>query len=82
MYSLDCDYFTKDFTTIDALINYVMESGMDPSYEITKNGKPTAIIANTIKGKGVSFMEDDNNWHYKIPNEEEVKKSNIELGIN
>ena len=48
----------------------------------SKNGKPTAIIANTIKGKGVSFMEDDNNWHYKIPNTEEVKQSNIELGIN
>ena len=48
----------------------------------SKSGKPTAIIAHTIKGKGVSFMEDDNNWHYRIPNEEEVKKSNIELGIN
>ena len=47
-----------------------------------KNNKPTAIIAHTIKGKGVSFMEDDNNWHYRIPNEEEVKKSKIELGIN
>jgi transketolase len=43
--------------------------------------KPTAIIANTIKGKGVSFMEDDNNWHYRIPNEDEVIKAKIELGI-
>ena len=34
--------------------------------------KPTAIIANTIKGKGVSFMEDNNNWHYKSPNKEEL----------
>jgi transketolase len=47
----------------------------------SKNGKPTAIIANTTKGKGVSFMEDDNNWHYRIPNKEEVSKSKIELGI-
>lgn len=47
----------------------------------SKNGKPTAIIAHTVKGKGVSFMEDDNNWHYRIPNEEEVKKAKIELGI-
>ena len=46
------------------------------------NGKPTAIIAHTVKGKGVSFMEDDNNWHYRIPNAEEVKQSKIELGIN
>lgn len=36
------------------------------------NGKPTAIVAHTVKGKGVSFMEDDNNWHYRIPTEDEV----------
>ena len=46
-----------------------------------KNKKPFAIIANTIKGKGISFMEDDNNWHYKIPNELEVNKSKRELGL-
>ncbi len=34
------------------------------------SGKPVAIIAHTVKGKGVSFMEDDNNWHYRIPNAE------------
>ncbi len=42
-------------------------------------GKPAAIIANTIKGKGVSFMEDDNNWHYRIPNPEEVLAAKKEL---
>ena len=42
-------------------------------------GKPTAIIANTIKGKGVNFMEDDNNWHYKIPNFAEVEEAIIQL---
>jgi transketolase len=45
------------------------------------NGKPTAIIAHTVKGKGVSFMEDDNNWHYRIPTAEEVAQSKIELGV-
>jgi transketolase len=45
------------------------------------NGKPTAIIAHTVKGKGVSFMEDDNNWHYRIPTLEEVIKSKQELGV-
>jgi len=45
------------------------------------NGKPLAIIAHTIKGKGVSFMEDDNNWHYRIPSAEEVSLSKIELGL-
>tara|TARA_Y100001968_G_scaffold320671_1_gene353941 strand:- start:312 stop:1130 length:819 start_codon:yes stop_codon:yes gene_type:complete len=43
------------------------------------NNKPSLIIANTIKGKGVSFMEDNNNWHYRIPNNEELKKAIIEL---
>ncbi len=41
--------------------------------------KPKAIIANTIKGKGISFMEDDNNWHYRIPNDKEFKKALEEL---
>jgi len=42
-------------------------------------GMPTAIVAHTVKGKGVSFMEDDNNWHYRIPNEEEMAKAKEEL---
>ena len=41
--------------------------------------KPSAIIANTIKGKGVSFMEDDNNWHYRTPNEKEYKEAIKEI---
>jgi len=44
-------------------------------------GKPTAIIAHTVKGKGVSFMEDDNNWHYRIPKAEEVAAARQELGL-
>lgn len=42
-------------------------------------GKPTAIIANTIKGKGVSFMENKAGWHGKAPNEEEYKIAMEEL---
>lgn len=45
-------------------------------------GKPTAIIAHTVKGKGVSFMEDDNNWHYRIPTMDEVAKARLELGVD
>jgi transketolase len=45
------------------------------------SGKPIAIIANTVKGKGVSFMEDDNNWHYRIPTSEEVEAAHTELGL-
>jgi len=44
-------------------------------------GKPVAIVANTIKGKGISFMEDDNNWHYRIPTTDEVIQAKVELGI-
>src|SRR5882757_10171384 len=42
--------------------------------------RPTMVIAHTVKGKGVSFMEDDNNWHYRIPTHEEVLLAKIELG--
>lgn len=45
------------------------------------SGKPLAVIAHTVKGKGVSFMEDDNNWHYRIPSREEVEKARAELGV-
>lgn len=45
------------------------------------SGKPVAIIANTVKGKGVSFMEDDNNWHYRAPTAEEVEAAHVELGL-
>ena len=41
--------------------------------------KPTVIIANTIKGKGVSFMENNVSWHGKATNEEEYKKAMEEL---
>lgn len=45
------------------------------------SGKPVAIVAHTVKGKGISFMEDDNNWHYRIPKIEEVHAAHRELGI-
>ena len=45
------------------------------------SGKPVALIAHTVKGKGVSFMEDDNNWHYRAPTAEEVVKAHKELGL-
>ena len=46
--------------------------------EMTK-GKPTAIICKTIKGKGVSFMENQIDWHGKAPNDEEYKIAMQEL---
>lgn len=45
-------------------------------------GKPRVIIAKTIKGKGVSFMEGQNIYHYKAPSEEEYQKALTELNSN
>lgn len=45
----------------------------------TVKGMPTAIIAKTIKGKGVSFMEDNAGWHGKAPNDEEFAIAMEEL---
>ena len=42
-------------------------------------GKPTCIIAKTIKGKGISFMENQVGWHGKAPNEEQYIQALQEL---
>jgi len=44
-------------------------------------GRPKVIVAHTVKGRGISFMEDDNNWHYRIPSADEVRKAALELQI-
>lgn len=45
----------------------------------TVKGKPTVILAKTVKGKGVSFMEGDAGWHGKAPNAEQYEKAHAEL---
>jgi transketolase len=45
-------------------------------------GRPIVILANTVKGKGVSFMEDQAGWHGKAPNLEELTKGLQELGFS
>ncbi len=42
-------------------------------------GQPTVLIAKTVKGKGVSFMENDAGWHGKAPNAEQYEKAMAEL---
>ena len=51
------------------------------AFEVFENttGQPTAIIAHTVKGKGVSFMEDNYKWHGVAPKEEEYKLAKEEL---
>ncbi len=43
------------------------------------NDRPTVLVANTVKGKGVSFMEDTHAWHGKAPNAEELDRAIAEL---
>ena len=45
-------------------------------------GKPSALICHTVKGYGASFMEDDNNWHYRVPTAAEVERAWQELGLD
>ncbi len=48
--------------------------------KVGKKGLPTAILARTIKGKGVSFIENKNGWHGKPLNPEELEKALAEIG--
>ena len=43
-------------------------------------GRPTCVIAHTVKGKGISFMEGKLLWHYRSPNGEEMADGMAELG--
>ena len=49
------------------------------SNDNNSNSKPLCVIANTIKGKGVSFMENNTLWHYRSPQEEEYRLAMEEL---
>ena len=47
----------------------------------SQQGKPVVLLADTVKGKGVSFMENIAGWHGKVPNREEMAKGLNELGV-
>lgn len=70
--SFGFEVVTVDGHNIQELINAF-------SYAKKVKGKPTAIIVNTIKGKGVSFMENQAGWHGKAPNDEEYAVAMKEL---
>ena len=67
------------FNTIEIDGNNLDE--IETAFENAKNckGKPTAIIAKTVKGKGVSYMENAVNWHGAAPNEELYNTAVAEL---
>lgn len=88
------DHTTKDLKDIEPIDKKFEDFGWDvlridghdinaiiEALDKAKNnsGKPTVIIADTIKGKGVSFMEGDHNWHGKAPDEEKYKLALEEL---
>jgi transketolase len=93
---LQIDGLVKDVMNIDPLCSKYASFGWDvmridghdmsqvvDALEQAKNstGKPVVILADTVKGKGVSFMEDQAGWHGKTPNAEELTKGLSELGL-
>src|SRR5690606_586203 len=46
---------------------------------LAEKGRPSVIVANTVIGKGVSFMEDDYRWHHGVPSEEQYRQAMAEL---
>ena len=62
------EVFEVDGNNVDELITVFDKAK-------TVKGKPTAVIAKTVKGKGVSFMEDKADWHGKAPSDDEYKKA-------
>jgi transketolase len=42
---------------------------------LASKGSPTVILAKTVKGKGVDYMENDNSWHQKTPSEEQYRQA-------
>ena len=69
--NFDWDVYDIDGHNIDQLVN-----ALEAKH---KNYKPKMIIANTIKGKGISFMENNNEWHHNILTEAKYKLALDEL---
>lgn len=81
-YPIDEKFKSFGFNVININGNNIEE--ILQAFEMAKNtkGKPTAIIAKTIKGKGVSYMENQVGWHGKAPNKEEYEEAIKELESN
>lgn len=48
-------------------------------FKDARSGRPKCVIAHTVKGKGVSFMENDLLWHYRSPSDDDVRRAREEL---
>ena len=71
LFGWDCHEINgHDYTEIFASLDAAAQSA-----------RPTMILADTIKGKGVSFMEGETKWHHSIPTMDEVRIARQELGL-
>ena len=70
--SFGFEVFEVDGNNIDSLITVFQKAK-------TVKGKPTVIVAKTIKGKGISFMENQVGWHGKAPSEEQYLEAMKEV---
>ena len=89
--------FTKNFTSVDPIDQKFLSFGWEvlkcnghsikeiykilSNFSKSKNKKPKALICNTIKGKGLSFLENDPSWHSRGLSKIEIKKGFKQLGI-
>jgi transketolase len=63
--------FGWDVAEVDGHDHDALRTALDTAHPT----RPRAVIAHTIKGKGVSFMEDDLLWHYRNPNDEQLAQA-------
>lgn len=68
-----------NFTTIEFDGNDISQISHAIKHAIEIKNKPVCLIAKTIPGKGVTFMENDYRWHGKVPNDKETKNALCEL---
>lgn len=72
-------YLSFNWNVIEVDGNDIEEFIFAIENALSEKNKPTVIIAQTVPGKGVSFMENDYLWHGKAPNQEEAEKALLEL---
>ena len=70
--------FNWEVFTIDGHSMKEVVETLDKAVSL-KKGRPVCIVASTIKGKGVSYMENEKIWHGKAPSESELKKALEEI---
>jgi transketolase len=82
--TLNLEPLTEKFQSFGAYVfvvdghdHFALNSVFNKAIEVTE--KPVFIIANTIKGKGVSYMENKVKWHYSTPNREELETAIKEI---